>query len=70
MVYINLKSCHFLKILNYCFKLLFITALAKDAFNRMKSIMKDKNISMNTKIRIVKTYIYGQFCFMDVKAGQ
>ena len=32
-------------------------ALAKDAFNRMKSIIKDKDISMNTKIRIMKTYL-------------
>ena len=38
-------------------------ALAKDAFNRMKSIMKDKNILMNTKMRIMKTYIWSVFLY-------
>ena len=44
-------------------------ALVKDAFNRIQSIMKDKNITLNTKRRISK-HMYGQSCCTDVKAGQ
>ena len=32
-------------------------ALAKNAFNRMKPIMKDKYISIKTKMKIFKTYV-------------
>ena len=34
------------------------TALAKDAFNKLKPIMKDRNIPLKTKMRILKTYVW------------
>ena len=34
------------------------TALAKDALNRLMPIMKERNISLNTKMRILKTYVW------------
>ena len=33
-------------------------ALAKHAFNKLKPIMKDRNISLKTKMRILKTYAW------------
>ena len=33
-------------------------AMAKDAFQKMKSILANRNITMTTKIRILKTYIW------------
>ena len=33
-------------------------ALAKDAFNKLKPIMKDRNISLKTKMRISSTYVW------------
>ena len=34
-------------------------SLAKDAFYQMKAIMRNKHISMNTKMKVLKTYIWG-----------
>ena len=33
-------------------------AIAKDSFNKMSSILRNKNISMKTKIRVLKAYVW------------
>ena len=33
-------------------------AIAKEAFNRMNPILKNRNISMSTKMRTLKTYVW------------
>ena len=38
-------------------------ALAKDAFNKLKPIMKDRNISLKTKMRILKTYVWSAMLY-------
>ena len=32
--------------------------MAKDTFQKMKSIFTNRNIKMNTKIRVMKTYVW------------
>ena len=43
-------------------------AMAKDTFQKMKSVFTNRNIKMNTKIRVMKTYVwsvllYGYECW-------
>jgi len=38
-------------------------AIAKNTFNKMSSLLKNRNISMDTKMRIIKSYVWSVFLY-------
>ena len=45
-------------------------AIAKTSFQKMSTILKNRNISFSTKLKVLKTYVWSIYFYMDAKLGQ